>query len=84
MPDIAAVPAARLVAIRQKRHIVHIDHQKILRPAAPLPDSAQAIRQDPPLQHIKILFAAHLIHEARKRRLRRQAIASVRRNRASR
>ena len=59
-PDstIAAVPAARLMAIRQKGHIVHIDHQKILRPAAPLPDPAQAIRQDPLLQHIEVLFAA--------------------------
>ena len=65
MSDIAAVLAAGLMPIRQERHIVHIDHKEVRRPAAPLPDPAQAIRKDPLLQHIQVLFAAQPIHKAR-------------------
>ena len=54
-----------LVPIRQERHFVHIDHQEVRRPAAPLPDPALAIRLGPLLEHIQVLFATQLIHKAR-------------------
>ncbi len=83
VPDMAAVPAAGLVAIRQQRHIVHIDRQNTRRPAAPLPYPAKAIRQNPLLQHIQVILSAQLICEARTCWLLRQAIASIAVDRAS-